>query len=150
MVAEVEAEQKAVAAAEGGNAARLARLRGIGTTFAAVLGNEVFFRDFRNRREVGGYLGLAPSPWQSGGVRRDQGIAKSGNPRARRTAIELAWLWLRHQPGSALARWFHGRVAGAKGRMRRIMLVAMARKLIVSLWRYVTTGTAPEGAVLKA
>ena len=151
MVAEVEAEQKAVAAAaEDGNAARLARLRGIGTTFAAVPGDEVFFRDFRNRREVGGYLGLAPSPWQSGGVRRDQGIAESGNPRARRTAIELAWLWLRHQPGSALARWFHGRVAGAKGRMRRIMLVAMARKLIVSLWRYVTTGTAPEGAVLKA
>ena len=151
MVAEVEAEQKAVAAAaEDGNAARLARLRGIGTTFAAVPGDEVFFRDFRDRREVGGYLGLAPSPWQSGGARRDQGIAKSGNPRARRTAIELAWLWLRHQPGSALARWFHERVAGARGRMRRIMPVAMARKLIVSLWRYVTTGTAPEGAVLKA
>ena len=115
-----------------------------------MLGNEVFFRDFRNRREVGAYLGLAPSPWQSGLVDRDQGIAKSGNPRARRTAIELAWLWLRHQPGSALARWFHARVAGAKGRMRRIMLVAMARKLIVSLWRYVTCGTVPEGAVLKA
>ena len=150
MVAEVEAEQKAVAAAEDGDAARLARLRGIGTTFAAVPGDEVFFRDFGDRREVGGHLGLAPSPWQSGGVRRDQGIAKSGNPRARRTAIELAWLWLRHQPGSALARWFHARVAGAKGRMRRIMLVAVARKLIVSLWRYVTTGTAPEGAMLKA
>jgi transposase len=149
MVAEVEAEQKAVAQAEDGNAARLARLRGIGTTFAAVLGNEVFFRDFRNRREVGGYLGLAPTPWRSGRVERDQGIAKSGNPRARRSAIELAWLWLRHQPGSALARWFHERVAGAKGRMRRIMLVAMARKLIVALWRYVTTGTVPEGAVLK-
>src|SRR5215211_6301094 len=73
----------------------LAQLRGIGLAFATVLGNEVFFRDFRNRREVGGYLGLAPSPWQSGGVGRDQGIAKSGNPRARRTAIELAWLWLR-------------------------------------------------------
>ena len=115
-----------------------------------MLGNEVFFRDFRNRREVGAYLGLAPSPWQSGLVDRDQGIAKSGNPRARRTAIELAWLWLRHQPGSALARWFHERVAGAKGRMRRIMLVAMARKLIVALWRYVTTGAVPEGAVLKA
>jgi transposase len=87
---------------------------------------------------------------QQRGIRRDQGIAKSGNPRARRTAIELAWLWLRHQPGSALARWFHERVAGAKGRMRRIILVAMARKLIVSLWRYVTCGTVPEGAVLKA
>lgn len=149
MVAEVEAEQKAVAEAEDGVAAQLARLRGIGTTFAAVLGNEVFFRDFRNRREVGGYLGLAPSPWQSGGVRRDLGISKSGNPRARRTAIELAWLWLRHQPGSAVARWFHGRVGEAKGRMRRIMLVAMARKLVVALWRYVADGTVPEGAVLK-
>ena len=150
MVGEVEAEQRAAAEAEDGTATRLARLRGIGTTFAAVLGNEVFFRDFRNRREVGGYIGLAPSPWQSGGVRRDQGIAKSGNPRARRCAIELAWLWLRHQPGSALARWFHERVGGAKGRMRRIMLVAMARKLIVSLWQYLTCGTVPEGAVLKA
>jgi transposase len=150
MVTEVEAEQKAAAEVEDGNAARLARLRGIGTTFAGVLGEEVFFRDFRNRREVGGYLGLAPSPWQSGGARRDQGIAKSGNPRARRTAIELAWLWLRHQPGGAPARWFHERVAGTKGRMRRIMLVAMARKLIVSPWRYVTTGAVPEGAVLKA
>ena len=150
MLAEVEAEQKAAAEAEDGVAARLARLRGIGATFAAVLGDEVFFRDFRNGRQVGAYLGLAPSPWRSGLVDRDQGIAKSGNPRARHTAIELAWLWLRHQPGSALARWFHQRVAGAKGRMRRIMLVAMARKLIVSLWRYVTCGTVPEGAVLKA
>lgn len=150
MIAEVEAEQKAVAIAEDGNAARLARLRGIGLTFATVLDDEVFFRDFRNRREVGGYLGLVPSPWQSGGVRRDQGIAKSGNPRARRTAIEMAWLWLRHQPGSALARWFHERLGTAKGRMRRIMLVAMARKLIVSLWKYLADGVLPDGAVLKA
>jgi transposase len=150
MLAEVEAEQKAAAAAADGVAARLARLRGIGVTVAAVLGNEVLFRDFRNRREVGAYLGLAPSPWRSGQVERDQGIAKSGNPRARHTAVELAWLWLRYQPGSALARWFHERVAGAKGRMRRIMIVAMARRLIVALWRYVTTGAVPEGAVLKA
>jgi len=149
MLAEIEAEQKAVAAAEDGIAARLARLRGIGVAFAAVLGNEVFFRGFRNRREPGAYLGLAPSPWQSGQVERDQGIAKSGNPRARLTAIELAWLWLRHQPGSVLARWFRERVAGAEGRMRRIMLVAVARKLTIALWRYVTTGTVPEGAVLK-
>jgi transposase len=148
-VAEVEAEQKAVMDAEDGHAARLTRLRGIGLTFATVLANEVFFRDFRNRREVGGYLGLAPSPWQNGGVRRDQGIAKAGNPRARRTAIELAWLWLRHQPGSALVRWFHERVGPGTGRMRRILLVAMARKLIVALWRYVTLGTVPEGALLK-
>ena len=150
MIAEVEADQKAVAQAENGKAARLARLRGIGLTFATVLDNEVFFRDFRNRREVGGYLGLAPSPWQSGGVRRDQGIAKSGNPRARRTAIEMAWLWLRHQPTSALARWFQERVGASRGRMRRIMLVAMARKLVVSLWKYLADGVVPEGAVLKA
>ena len=149
MVAEVEAEQKAVMDAEDGHAARWTRLRGIGLTLATVLANEVFFRDFRNRREVGGYLGLAPSPWQSGGVRRDQGIAKAGNPRARRTAIELAWLWLRHQPGSALVRWFHERVGTGTGRMRRILLVAMARKLIVALWRYVTLGTVPEGALVK-
>jgi transposase len=147
MIAQVEAEQKAIAEAEDGPAARLAQPRGIGLTFATVLGNEVFFRAFCNRREVGGCLGLAPSPWQSGGVRRDQGIAKAGNPRARRTAIELAWLWLRHQPESALTRWFHERVGSAKGRMRRIMLVAMARKLIVSLWRYVTAGLVPDGAV---
>ena len=150
MVAEVEAEQKAAAEAEDGTSAHLARLRGIGPAFAAVLGDEVFFRDFRNRREVGGYLGFAPSPWQSGGVRRDQGIAKSGNPRARRTAIELAWLWLRHQPASAVVRWFHARVGEARGRMRRIMLVAMARKLVVALWRYVSEGIVPEGAALKS
>ena len=90
MIAEVEAEQEAVAAAADGIAARLARLRGIGPTIAAVLGNEVFFRDFRNRREVGAYLGLAPSPWQSGLVERDQGIAKSGNPRATRASPSRA------------------------------------------------------------
>jgi transposase len=149
MIAEVEAEQKEIVAAENGNAAELSRLRGIGLTFATVLDNEVFFRDFRNRREVGGYLGLVSSPWRSGHVARDQGIAKSGNPRARRAAIELAWLWLRHQPGSALTRWFHERVGATKGRMRRIMLVAMARKLMVALWRYITDGIVPDGATLK-
>ena len=150
MIAEVEAEQKEVVAAENGNAAQLSRLRGIGLTFATVLDNEVLFRDFRNRREVGGYLGLVSSPWRSGRVARDQGIAKSGNPRARRAAIELAWLWLRHQPGSVLTRWFHDRVGTTKGRMRRIMLVAMARKLMVALWRYITDGIIPDGATLKA
>jgi transposase len=94
-------------------------------------------------------LGLASSPWSSGATNRDQGIEKSGNPRARRTAIELAWLWLRHQPRSGLALWFHERVAAAKGRIRRIMIVAMARKLMVALWRYLTEGVVPEGAALK-
>ena len=128
----------------------LAQLRGIGLAFATVLGNEVFFRDFRNRREVGGYLGLAPSPWQSGGVRRDQGIAKSGNPRARRTAIELAWLWLRHQPGSALSQWFRARMVNASKRIKRVAIVALARKLMVALWRYLSTGLVPDQAVLSA
>ncbi len=105
MIAKVEAGQGAALDTDEGQAARLIRLRGIGLTSATVLAAEVFFRDFRNRREVAGYLGLASSPWASGQVRRDQGITKSGNPRARRTAIELAWLWLRHQPGSLLAQW---------------------------------------------
>ena len=150
MIAEVEAEQEAALEAEAGRAAQLVRLRGIGLVSATVLVNEVFFRDFRNRREVAGYLGLASSPWSSGRVRRDQGIAKSGNPRARRTAIELAWLWLRHQPGSNLAQWFRERVGMAKGRMRRIMLVALARKPMVALWRYLSEGLVPDGAALKA
>ena len=150
MIAEVEAEQAAALDAEEGQAARLIRLRGIGLTSATVLADEVFFRDFRNRREVAGYLGLASSPWASGRVRRDQGITKSGNPRARRTAIELAWLWLRHQPGSVLTQWFRQRVGTTRGRMRRIILVALARKLIVALWRYLSDGLVPEGAELKA
>jgi len=150
MIAEVEAEQAAALDAEEGQAARLTRLRGIGLVSATVLADEVFFRDFRNRREVAGYLGLASSPWASGRVQRDQGITKSGNPRARRTAIELAWLWLRHQPGSVLTRWFRQRVGTTRGRMRRVILVALARKLIVALWRYLSDGLVPDGAELKA
>ena len=91
----------------------------------------------------------APSPWQSGSIERDQGISKSGNRRLRKTMIELAWMWLRHQPDSALSRWFHARAGAAKGRVRRIAIVAPARKLLVALWRYVTQGVVPEGAVFK-
>ena len=108
------------------------------------------FRSFGNRRQVAAYAGLAPSPWQSGGVERDQGISKSGNRRLRKTMIELAWFWLRHQPDSALSRWFQARVGTAKGRIRRIAIVALARKLLVALWRYVTQGVVPEGVVFKA
>ena len=90
------------------------------------------------------YFGLTPSPWQSGGIDREQGISKAGNPRARHAAIELAWLWLRHQPDSALSRWFSTRTADASKRIRRIAIVALARKLIVALWRYLTTGLVPE------
>ena len=150
MIAEVEAEQHQVAAEAATGATQLSRLRGIGLTIASVLTNEVFFRSFQNRREIAGYLGLASSPWNSGSVSRDQGIQRSGNPRARQTAIELAWLWLRHQPESSLARWFQERVGASKGRIRRTMIVALARKLMIALWRYLTQGLMPEGAVIKA
>ena len=111
----------------------------------------MFYKDFRNRREVASYFGLTPSPWQSGGIDRDQGISKAGNPRARCAAIELAWLWLRHQPESALTRWFRNRTYNnVSKRNKRIAIVALARKLMVALWRYLTTGLVPEGAVLKA
>jgi transposase len=131
-------------------AALLLKLKGLGPEFASLLWLESLFRNFGNRRQVAAYGGLAPSPWQSGGVERDQGISKSGNRRLRKTMIELAWFWLRHQPDSALSRWFHARVGAAKGRVRRIAIVALARKLLVALWRYVTQGVVPEGAVFKA
>jgi len=137
-------------AEERNPAALLLKLKGLGPEFASLLWLESLFRSFGNRRQVAAYGGLAPSPWQSGGVERDQGISKSGNRRLRKTMIELAWFWLRHQPDSALSRWFHERVGAAKGRIRRIAIVALARKLLVALWRYVTQGVVPEGAVFKA
>lgn len=127
----------------------LVRLKAIGAELATVLTREVFYRAFRNRREVGAYVGLDPSPFRSGGMVHEQGIAKAGNPRARTAMIELAWLWLRYQPDSALSRWFRARVGTAGGRIKRIAIVALARKLLVGLWRYLTTGLVPEGAVLK-
>ena len=142
-------ELSAAAAQMTQRCALLRRLKGVGPVFAATLTNEVFYKDFRNRREVAGYIGLAPSPWRSGGTDREQGISKSGNPRARHKAIELAWLWLLHQPDSALSQWFRARTAGASGRIKRITIVALARQLIVALWRYLTTGLVPKHAVLK-
>jgi transposase len=130
--------------------AALLQLRGIGPELASLLWLEGLFRHFGNRRQVAAYAGLAPSPWQSGGTDREQGITKAGNPRVRRAMIELAWLWLRHQPGSDLSRWFVARVGDGRGRIRRIAIVALARKLLVALWRYVTQGVVPQGAVFKA
>ncbi len=130
---------------------RLARLRAIGPTFAWTLASEVFgWRAFRNRREVGGLLGLTPTPSQSGAERRELGIAKSGDPHLRALAVELAWLWLRYQPRSALSRWYQARYARGGPRLRRIGIVALARKLVIALWRYVAFDQLPEGAVLKA
>lgn len=127
----------------------LTRLVGIGPTLASVLSREVFYRDFRNRRQAASYVGLTPTPFASGRLMREQGIAKAGNPRARWAMIELAWLWLQHQPQSALSRWFRARVGVLRGRVRRIAIVAMARKLLVALWRYLTAGVVPQDALLK-
>ena len=88
--------------------------------------------------------------WQSGTVAREQGVSKAGNARLRTTMIQLSWLWLRHQPKSALTLWFHERTKAAGGRNRRVMIVALARKLLVGLWKFVTTGVIPEGAIMSA
>ena len=127
----------------------LVLLRGIGDTGAAVLAREVYFRKFSNRRQVGSYLGLAPCPYDSGASTRSQGISRAGNARARSLMIELSWLWLRYQPNSRLTQWFNQRVAGQSKRIRRIMIVALARKLAIALWRYVETGLVPHGAIIE-
>jgi transposase len=130
-------------------AAALAGLRGIGPELAALLWLECFYRSFDNRRQVAAYAGLAPTPWQSGAVRHEQGVSQSGNPRVRTAMIQLAWLWLRHQPTSALSLWFKARVEHTGGRGRKTAIVALARKLLVALWKYVRDGVVIEGAVMK-
>src|SRR3979409_187258 len=126
-------------------ASLLAQLKGIGPEFAAVLWSEGLFRSFNNRRQVAAYAGLAPTPWQSGSVDREQGVSKAGNPRLRTIMIQLAWLWLRHQPGSALSLGFKEPVRRNGGRLKKPMIVALARKLLVALWKYVTAGVIIEG-----
>jgi transposase len=154
-IAATEAERDATVAApaaedaDAAMVAQLARLGGIGPELATVLVREALYRPFANRKEVAAYAGLTPSPYASGDRHRDQGISKAGNPLLRKAMVELAWLWLRYQPDSALARWFTERVGSVRGRIRKIMAVALARKLLVALWRYLTTGLLPEGARLK-
>ncbi|AJE48706.1 IS110 family transposase [Celeribacter indicus] len=126
----------------------LNRLKGIGMSDATILVREAFWRGFRNRREIGGWSGLAPAPWASGSVSRDQGITKAGPPLLRAHLIQMCWRWLFWQPDSDLAQWFRKRTEGATGRMRRIMVVALARKLLIALWRYATTGMVPRGAIV--
>ena len=154
LIRDVEAEQAArlAAAAEDAAAQKIAalqRIRGIGANFAAVLVREVLYRSFDNRRQLASYVGIAPMPFQSGGMDRDRSISRAGNPRARTTLIQLAWLWLRYQPGSALAAWFRERVGMLQGRTRRIAIVAMARRLLIALWRYVETGVMPDGVAVR-
>jgi len=129
----------------------LMQLCGIGMIGAWVLASEIYgWREFRNRREVGSALGLAPTPYSSGSEEREQGISKAGNKRARALLVELSWLWLRYQPNSALSRWFRDRFSGGGKRLRRIGIVAVARRLAVALWHYTAHGVIPEGAQLKA
>jgi transposase len=129
----------------------LVALHGVGATSAAILAREVFARSFASRRQLGSYLGLTPSAYDSGSTTRCQGISKAGNSWARRILIEVAWLWQKYQPASPLSIWYIQRTAGQSSRIRRIMLIALARKLAISLWRYVETGLVPEGvAIAKA
>ena len=155
LIHEMEAERAKALAAKGDDAmtrkiADQQRIRGIGANFSTVLAREVLYRSFANRRQLASYVGIAPMPYQSGGMDRDRSISRAGNPRARTTLIQLAWLWLRYQPGSALSDWFRGRVGTLQGRTRRIAIVAMARKLLIALWRYVETGVLPDGVELRA
>jgi transposase len=131
-------------------AAMLMQLKGIGPEFAAILWSEGLFRSFDNRRQVAAYAGLAPTPWQSGSVAHEQGVSKAGNPRLRATMIELAWLWLRHQSTSVLSLWFHERPKRSGGHSRKTTIVALARKLLIALWKYTSAGVVIEGAVMKA
>ncbi len=130
-------------------ATQLQLLSGLGPTMSTVFATELFYKTFDNRRQVASYAGLTPTPYNSGSRERDQGISKAGNPIVRHHAVELAWLWLMHQPDSAISQWFHERVGDAKGRVRRIAIVAVARKIIVALWRFLETGLVPDGARLR-
>ncbi len=130
--------------------AQLTQLRAIGAKGAWVLVKELFgWRRFANRRELAGCLGLAPTPYASGDSQIEQGISKAGNKRARALLVELAWGWLRLQPDSALSQWFNRRFASAGKRMRRVGIVALARRLAIALWRYLEHGEIPNGASLK-
>lgn len=130
---------------------QLCRLKGIAERSAAILSSEMFgWRTFHNRREVGGLVGLTPTPYDSGARQREQGISKAGNKRVRRVVVELAWHWLRYQPDSALTQWFVQRFGGPSKRSRRVGIVALARRLLVALWHYLAHGVIPQGAALKA
>jgi len=164
-IAAVEAERDAMLAREAEAAqaeaaqeakrtpaavAMLMDVRGLGPDTVAMLWTEALYRSFDNRRQVAAFVGLAGTPWQSGSIDHEQGVSKGGNHRLRTAMIQLAWLWPRHQPGSALARWFVERTKGASKLQRKKMVVALARKLLVALWRWVDAGVVIEGVVLKS
>ena len=163
-IAQVEAERDGVARSgaklsivdspEGRDAqaaakiATLTRLKGIGENDATLLIHEIFYRGFRNRRELASWVGITPTPWTSGDTQRDQGIGGDGPAWIRAALIQMAWRWVRYQPESALCTWFEERTAGSRGRIRRVMIVALARKLLIALWRFSESGLVPSGARL--
>jgi transposase len=131
--------------------AALQTMRAIGPIGSWVLATEVFgWREIRNGRELGAIVGLVPALSQSGEMRREQGITRAGNAHVRRVMVQLAWTWIRFQPTSALTQWYQRRFGSGGPRARRIGIVAVARKLLVALWRYVETGVVPAGAMLKS
>jgi transposase len=128
----------------------LRSLKGVGWQSSWVLTMEFFnWREFKNARQLGACAGLTPTPYDSGDSIKEQGISKAGNKRIRKLMVELSWLWLRYQPASHLSQWFNRRFAQGGKRMRRIGIVALARKLLIALWRYLDQGVLPEGAILK-
>jgi len=150
-IAELEGQQQAAVTASAPATAvqQLVRLKGVATTSASVLLDEgLVWRAFRNRRQIGGVLGFAPTPYDSGESQREQGISRAGNERLQAISIQLAWNWVRWQPQSALTQWYQAKFGRGK-RARRIGIVAVARKLVITLWRYVTTGVVPAGAIVK-
>jgi transposase len=150
-IAELEAQQQGAVTTAAPSAAlpQLVQLKGVATTSAAVLLDEgLVWRAFRNRRQIGGLLGFAPTPYDSGESTREQGISRAGNARLQAISIQLAWNWVRWQPQSALTQWYRTKFGHGK-RARRIGIVAVARKLVIALWRYVTTGVVPAGAIVK-
>ena len=144
------AEARAAATPAAVRTHRLRQLRGVQVGAAAVLAKEVFARDVRNRREVGALSGLVPVPYQSGDAAHDQGISRAGLKAVRRILVEVAWGWVRWQPDSELTQWYRRRFASGGPRLRRIGIVALARKLLIALWRYSEQGIVPTGAALRA
>lgn len=150
-IAELETLQQAAVTTAAPSAAlrQLVQLKGVATTSASILLDEgLLWRAFRNRRQIGGLLGFAPTPYDSGESQREQGISGAGNARLQAVSIQLAWNWVRWQPQSALTQWYQANFGKGK-RARRIGIVAVARKLVIALWRYVTQGVVPAGAIVK-
>jgi transposase len=153
-LADVDAERAALTpkptTTMGRYVAAVPTLRGIGPIGTWTLATEIFgWREIKNRRQLGGLVGLVPAPYQSGDRMHDQGITRAGNKHVRRLMVQLAWSWLRYQPDSALTQWYEGKFGRGSRRLRRIGIVALARKLLIALWRYAEHGEIPEGAMVK-